>query len=153
MTVSPENAEDWRELAAQLDQVQISALENMEHIGSSAGIAPVQLRQELVAKAREFAQGNTLGEVMFGHIAVPPDAGIWSLWYGEGDNWQREFEGRKCDVGAVTVQICGVQRQDGTVSRSVRISGHDELGAGDTRNLAALLLGEAAEIERRAAES
>lgn len=153
MTVPSENVENWRELVPDLSQVQISALENMERHRSNKGIAPEKVQQELVAKAREFAHGNVVSDVMFVDIAIPPDAGSWSNWHGEGDNWQREFQGRQHDVGAVRVQICGVQRQDGSISRKVRVSGHDELSVVDTRSLAALLLGEAAEIESRTAES
>lgn len=102
--------------------------------------------------------GNSLWEradsVLFGDVATPSDATALFPWQTTNSGMSsRFFNGASYDVGATTVRILGEQFADGGCQRSIDLRKHvelDDLTPADARQLAAVLLDAADEIDKLA---
>jgi hypothetical protein len=134
--------EDWRGVAGELPDVQVQALEQMERTGSDPSA--------ILAKAREFASGNLLGN-LFASVEPPPGIARWHDFKGSADDgtaWLREFFGADIDFEGLHAMISGEQRSDGAIaSAGLTISGHAVLTSDQCRQLAARLFASADEID------
>jgi hypothetical protein len=127
-----DNATTWRNLVDQLIPAQIERLSGMEQRSA----LPADDTAAALEGAREWAQNNVQGRVMFGHLPTPAGAGQVFLWEDDGSGgWSRRFDGTKRGNLRVSVDIVGVQYADGSVERSVFIDAHgvelDRVGAWD----------------------
>lgn len=142
---TPENALSWRDLSDGLMPAQMTELENKERTGCSPDALRYQARTYLEA---------ALGEVLLGDIEAPADAinvYPWEMGDSASGVWHRHFRGTRRKAGALHVDICGVQEEDGTADREVNVWGRDEhyLTSAETRELAAALIASADELECR----
>lgn len=152
-TTHDDNATTWRDLADQLTDKQIARLTSMES-RAPAGWAAGEAADALLNGAREYAEQNLMGTVVFGHIATPAAAREVFPWEDDGHGeWSRFFYGTRYTTAGqrYDVETTGVQRADGSVKRAVYINAPgDELTAKQAREAAALLIQAADELDRLA---
>jgi hypothetical protein len=88
--------------------------------------------------------------VTFGHVAGRADATRVFHWEADGDEWTRHFDGTEHAAGSANVYIAGWQSPDGSAERRVSVGqgDADELTADAARQLAALLVEAANELDR-----
>jgi hypothetical protein len=143
----PDNATNWRNLTDQLTPAQIAELEREEETGCDPGALRWQARRYVEA---------ALGDILQGHIEAPPDATevhAWETCYHEDGSWSRTFEGTHRRLGDFSVEILGVQCEDGFTTREVKVAGgEDYMDSAQTRELAAALIAAADEVDGRAVQ-
>lgn len=135
----------WRDIADQLTPEQIAEMEEWEsqHPDEQKG---------LLLEARDYAEDNLRGMVMFPHITPPPDAqGTLGCWTEQSGQWSREFDGTGRDpLREFEVSIAGRQYCDGTTERYAKVYGSEKqrFTSGDLRVAAAVLIAAADELDR-----
>ncbi|MBX7453412.1 hypothetical protein GR927_35985 [Mycolicibacterium sp. 3033] len=154
--INDEAATTWRDLADALTAQQIAELEYWEAHpeippradGSSP--SPEDHAQALLFSARAYLSQNAAG-TLFADVAPPPDEGVHYPWEYDGEGrWVRFFSGSDRKVDNTTVQINGMQYDDGTITRLVSIDGETEgLDATQCRAVAAALAEAANDLEQR----
>jgi hypothetical protein len=154
MSTTHDNATTWRELADALTPQQIAYIEDWERRPDIPPLADGSTRTDdahqrtLLFTAREFVGSNAAG-ALFADVTPPPEEGHYYPWENVGDNtWTRFFVGTSRKLGDVEVSISGVQSSDGTISRGITVSAGEDMGATEARQLAALLVEAADEMDR-----
>lgn len=138
---TPDELNDWHDLLDQLTPEHIRILRCVELAAHGFGMRQEKLRVEMLRRAREFAS-LSVGNLLFPQIAHPAGAATVHAWCFESDGWQRRFEMKSRTVEGFTVQICGAQREDGSTTYQLRISGACELEAGQAQQLGAAIVAE-----------
>jgi hypothetical protein len=146
-TTHDDNATTWRDLADQLTPEQIAELEYCERENIPPGVADA--RQGQLNCARAMAQHNIV-QALCADIATPADA-VSEVYEWEergGDTFGRMYGISLRDLGFTTVDVSGVQYNDGHVERHILVYEAEDLTADQARALAAALLNAADDIER-----
>ncbi|CAM3108272.1 hypothetical protein BST27_18605 [Mycobacterium intermedium] len=152
MSHTPDNATTWRDLADALTPQQVAYIEEWERhpelpprVDGSVK-TPEEHQRTLLHVAREFLGSNTAA-VMLADVA-PPDGGDHRPWQDEGDGtWSRFFVGTVRTMGDVRVIIDGTQYSDGRIERFVTTDSAEGMGSAEARQLAALIIEAADEID------
>lgn len=133
---------DWREMAGELIDFEIQALEAMELHGAQP--------DAVLAKARAFANERMLTAAF--NLDPPEGAASWCQLHaapGDGGVYQREFRCAERDFNGLMIRVQGVQRTDGSVRAELLARGHAQLTSEECRQLAAALSAAANEVDRR----
>lgn len=153
-TTHDDNATTWRELADALTRQQVAYIEEWERHPEipplADGSAPTNdaHQRALLFTAREFV-GSNAAAALFADVAPPPEEGHYYPWENIGDDtWTRFFVGTSRKLGDVEVFISGIQSSDGSISRDINVSAGEGMGATEARELAALLIQAADELDR-----
>jgi hypothetical protein len=147
MTTTHDDATSWRDLADQLTPPQIAEIEYCEREGIPPGLA--EPKHHLNA-ARAMAQRNLL-QALCADIALPVEAGSGEVYDWEerdNDRFGRMYGISSHGLGTTTVDVVGVQYNDGRIERHVLVYEPDDLTAEQARELGAALIEAADEIER-----
>lgn len=155
MTTTPDNtATTWRDLADALTAEQVAYIADWEQHPelpprTDGSVKTAEQHQEtLLYVAREFLGSNAAG-VMLAGVEPPPDDGYHYPWQDDGDGtWTRFFVGTTRELGDVRVVISGIQSADGSIDRSITTDASEDMGGTEARQLAALLLEAADELDR-----
>jgi hypothetical protein len=154
-TIHDDNATTWRDLADALTPHQVAYIENWEAhpeippMADGTSAPPEQRAAALLFTAREYVGQNAAG-ALFADVPPPPDPGTHYPWEHDGDGkWFRFFAGTTREIAGAQVVISGLQSVDGTITRTIAVDGDSEsLDSGQARQLAALLIEAADELER-----
>jgi hypothetical protein len=136
----------WRDLSDLLTAEQIAELEYCEREQIPPGLADEQHR---VNCARMMARDNLIQQLC-ADIASPVDAtGEPDVWQEWGDGYGRMYSVSSRDVGPMTVDVCGVQFDDGRTETSISILAGEveQMSAAQARQLAAALVAAADEMD------
>ncbi len=132
-----------RDLADMLTPQQIAELEYCEREQIPPGLADPQHR---VNCAQMMARHNLIQQLC-ADIAAPVDAvGDPDAWQEWGDGYGRMYSVSSREVGEMSVQVLGVQFDDGRTERSILASGVEQMNAAEARQLAEALLAAADEM-------
>ena len=149
-----DNATTWRDLADALTPQQLAYIEDWDKHPELPPRADGRVKTDdehqksLLFTARQFVGSNAAG-ALFADVAPPPDEGYRYPWEDAGDGtWTRFFVGMERELGDVRVFVSGIQSSDGSISRSISAEASDGMGAGEARQLAALLIEAADELDR-----
>ena len=148
MTDADDTAHTWRDLADQLTPAQVTTFDRIEADLLARGAPADAVAEALLDQARYDAQHNLADTAMFGHL--PPPAVTRFLNHFEKDstgNWSRRFDGAIRDIDDVRVEVIGIQRGDGTISRAICVNG-EELTSSEARELASALVEAANEADQ-----
>jgi hypothetical protein len=135
----------WRGLADLLTAEQIAELEYCEREEIPPGLADERHR---VNCARMMARHNLIQQLC-ADVAAPVDAvGEPDVWQDWGDGYGRMYTVSSRDVGEMSVQVCGVQFDDGRTETSILAGGVEQMTAEEGRRLAEALIAAADELGR-----
>lgn len=127
----------WRDLAHMLTAEQVAELEYCEREGIPPGLADPQHR---LIGAQMMARHNLIQQLC-ADVASPVDAvGEPDAWQDWGDGYGRMYSVSSRDVGAMSVQVLGVQFDDGRTETSILASGVEQMTAEEARRLAEALI-------------
>ncbi|BCP00688.1 hypothetical protein [Mycobacterium intracellulare] len=145
MTATHDDATAWRDLVDQLTPEQVAELEYCEREQVPPGVSSPQSQLNC---ARAMAKHNII-QAVCADIAAPPNAvGEIAEWEEWGDGHGRMYTVSVREIDEVVVEVSGVQFDDGRVEMSVLARETDHLSADQARQLAALLVEAAGEIDR-----
>ena len=147
MTTTHDDATGWRDLADQLTAQQIAEMEYCEREGIPPGMTSPQ--HQLNA-ARAMARHNII-QALCADIASPVEAAAGEVydWEERGaDKFGRMYAISSRDVGAMQVDVLGVQYNDGHIERHILLSEADDLTAEQARQLGTALIETANELGR-----
>lgn len=154
MIAHDDNATTWRDLTDALTPQQIAYIELWEGRPDEPPHADGSPRTEaehaagLLFQARQFV-GQNAAAALYADVAPPPDDGEHHDWEDGGDGrWHRFFSGVSRTSGDVEVFITGFQYTDGSIERWVNTSAAESMSAADARQLAALLIEVADEVDK-----
>ncbi len=168
MSIAPEFAVGWRDLTCELTPGQIESLEDLEHdcqTGRLTGLGDAPLSDDeidrlLLDLARKDVE-SSLRAMMFGGVQLPSGAVHSEDWEG-GDSPYRVIFGAERGVAGhrATVRAAAIQFTDGRVDDGQLVEApsltvlyaDDELSSGQARELAAVLLEAADELDRWGSE-
>lgn len=149
-----DNATTWRDLADALTPQQVAYIEEWERHPELPPRADGKVKtaeqhqQTLLFVAREFLSSNTAA-VILADVAPPPEEGHHHPWQNEGDGtWSRFFVGTVRTMGDVRVLIDGTQFSDGRITRAITTDASEGMGSAEARQLAAMLIEAADELDR-----
>ncbi len=140
--MSPDNtATTWCDLADQLTAEQFAELEYCERENIPPKVPPAmpeERQRGLLNMARSRIAEN-LAQAMNAGIAPPPEAASLCPWESWDDGFMRLFVIATHDVGFASVELLGVQHDDGRIERHILAPEADNLTAAQSRALAAAL--------------
>jgi integrase len=153
-TTPDDDATSWRDLVDQLTPEQVAELEYREAADleycERQGIPPevvVSLQAQL-NRARSMAHHNLI-QTLCADIASPPVAvgpvHDWQAW--EGGGYGRLYVEWTRSVGDMSAEIIGIQHDDGRIDRSICAEGPESATPAQARQLAALLVEAADELD------
>ncbi len=135
----------WRDLSDMLTAEQIAELEYCEREGIPPGLADAEHRLNC---AQMMARHNLIQQLC-ADVARPVVAvGERDAWQEWGDGYGRMYTVSSRDVGEMSVQVLGVQFDDGRTEASILASGVEQMNAAEARRLAAALVAAADELGR-----
>lgn len=148
MTMTPNgNATTWRDLVDQLTPEQVAELEYCEQEQIPPGVFSPETQLNC---ARAMARHN-ITQALCADVALPPHVGgdvcDWEEW---GDGYGRLYTVSVREVGGLTVEVLGVQFDDGRTELSVLAREADHMSGEQARQLAAMLVEAADEMDRLA---
>lgn len=149
MTMTPGgNATSWRDLVDQLTPQQVAELEYCEREQVPPGVFSPQTQLNC---ARAMARHNII-QALCADIQVPADAASdvfeWEEW--EDGGHARMYTCSVRTAGKVSVEIAGIQHDDGRVDRFILAQDANRDGsmtAAQAREFAALLVDAAEELD------
>jgi hypothetical protein len=146
-TSHDDTATTWRDLADQLTPEQIAELEYCERGGVPPGLADAEHQ---LNGARAMARHNLI-QTLCADIPAPPDAaGRLYAWEEWGDGHGRVYTVSTRTGANTSVEILGIQHDDGRVERFILAQASDDDGgmtAAQARQFAAVLLDAADELD------
>ncbi len=135
----------WRDLADMLTPEQIAELEYCEREQIPPGLADPAHRLNC---AQMIARHNLIQQLC-AVIDAPVDAvGEPDAWQEWDDGYGRMYTVSSRDVGKMSVQVLGVQFDDGRTEASILASGVEQMTAPQARRLAEALIAAADELGR-----
>jgi hypothetical protein len=160
MSMAPENATSWRDLADELTPEQVEDLEDYdrktnEFVAALIGPPPFDPREAVLRIARRYATENMM-DALIGDVPTPAGADFVDTWQEGEPQPYRVILGPRRVVGKVEIQRSVTQFADGSIDQvgliaapgiRVRANREDGLTKKQARELAALLLEAADEMD------
>jgi hypothetical protein len=158
MSMTPENAtRSWRDLTNQLTPEQVEELERYEGeideiVALMLVTPPLSPREAMLGRARACARENEL-DALIGDVPLPAGALFGDIW--EGDDPARVIMGQSHGITGTDVLVwtSAIQWADGRIAPEqpepprVHVEGAVDLNSDQARELAAILLEAAAEVD------